>query len=143
VNVIKVSGAGLLLTVIFNAIFIKIINPPAAGIALSTSLTGLLTCILFFYFLKKKITNLRGISIALFLLKILAISAITGAAVKIVSIYLDRIFGQSIFQQLYFLGISALTGLILFAGLAYIFKIEEVRKFHELIKIRLTGGSKS
>jgi putative peptidoglycan lipid II flippase len=131
---LKVSAAALLLTIIFNLVFMKIIDPPAAGIAVATSLSGLAACLLYFYFLKKKITNMHGLSIVKFLLKITIIAAVTGTTIKILSMFWQGIFGTSLFQQLYFLGASALLGAVMFVWLAYLFKIKEIRSFHALMK---------
>lgn len=59
-SLLKITIVGVIMNIVLNFLFIRIINPPAAGIALSTSGVYLITMFLLFGFLKRKMIYLHG-----------------------------------------------------------------------------------
>lgn len=141
-SIFIINISSLLLTVIFNYVFMKIINPPAAGIALSTSLVCFIATIFYFFFLKKRVSGLHGIQIIKSLIKTAILAFISGAAVFISFKILDSSIGFSIIKQLIKLSASSIIGIIFFAGLAFLLKIEEAEKIYAVVKTKLQNTLK-
>jgi len=124
----------IVLNIVLNYVFMKIINPPAAGIALSASTGYLVSTLLCFYFLKKRITNLHGLSIFKSLLKIALIGIISGMITFFVFHKLNASFGATIVFQVIKLGGSAAAGIVSFILITFLLKIEETAKIYDLIR---------
>jgi len=117
-----------------SLLFIKLINPPAAGIALSVSIGNLISSIFYFVYIKKRITYVHGISIFKSLGKIALIAAISGFFMFVMFHKLDNIIYYSIVNQVIIIAITVFIGLLIFTGLAFLLKIEEIRKLYDVIK---------
>ncbi|MHB9156137.1 MAG: murein biosynthesis integral membrane protein MurJ, partial [Endomicrobiales bacterium] len=75
----KIAVAGMAVNLLLNVVFMRLIDPPVAGIALSTSATYLVVMLLDFIFLKRKITQLHG----LFILRGTATIAVSAAVMGV------------------------------------------------------------
>lgn len=134
-SIFKIIVIGVILNIILNLIFMKIINPPAAGIALSSSVGCFVITILHFVFLKKRIHYLHGLSILKSLIKITFLAAILGIIIFVVFQKLNNlIISPSIFNQIVKIAGSAGTGMIVFIGMAFLFKTEEAEKIYAVVK---------
>lgn len=134
VSLVKISIFSLIFNVILNAVFIKIIDPPAAGIALSTSVVYLSTSFILFILLKRRMVFLHGIYILKGLFKISICSGILGLNTLLILRLCKKIFlGSSIFSQIINLGLTTIFAIVIFAILSMIFRIEEFYKIKELI----------
>ena len=134
-SILKITITSVVFTVLLNFIFIKIVNPPAAGIALSSSVVCLFTAILYFGFLKKRIKNLHGLSIIKSLLKTTVLAVISGMVIFSAYQFLNKfIFNQSILNKIIILTGATFSGIIIFIIMTVIFKIEEAEKIYTLIK---------
>ncbi|OGS44931.1 MAG: murein biosynthesis integral membrane protein MurJ [Elusimicrobia bacterium RIFOXYD2_FULL_34_15] len=135
---VKITITGIVLTVILNFIFIKTVNPPAAGIALSTSLVCLITAILYFIYLKKKIHNLHGISILKSLSKTTFFAIISGIIIFVVFRELNALIPKiSLFNRLFKIICSASIGMASFIAISFLLKFEEADKIYKLVKTKI------
>ena len=134
VDIIKVTVINIISVVLMSLLFIKLINPPVAGIALSVSIGNLISSIFYFVYIKKRITYVHGISIFKSLSKIALIAAISGFFMFVMFHKLDNIIYYSIVNQVIIIAITVFIGLLIFTGLAFLLKIEEIRKLYDVIK---------
>ena len=133
-NYLKITIVSILLNILLNFVFMRIINPPAAGIALSTSTGFFISTLFCFYILKKKITYLHGLSIFKSLLKITLVGIISGIVTFFVFHKLNTFFNTSIVYQVIKLGGSATAGAASFILITFLLKIEETAKIYNLIR---------
>jgi len=112
------------------SILTRIMNPPVAGIALSASLSQIVTMGLHFYFLNKRNVNLAGKDILGTILKVLAVSLLMGLAIfALGGIYKDAIGFVPKFIRLVVIGVLGMTTFVI---LSRIFGIAELKKTEEL-----------
>ncbi|HAM39134.1 MAG TPA: murein biosynthesis integral membrane protein MurJ [Elusimicrobia bacterium] len=131
----KIVLLNILLTIILNFIFMKIINPPAAGIALSASVTSLFITIFLFKLLKKRINNIHGISIIKSLIKTTFFALISGLMTFIAFQGLSILFPTPSFLNHFIqLAGASIIGLTVFAVISYLMKFKEAEKIFYLIK---------
>lgn len=133
-GLIGVLLVNILSNMAFNLIFMKMITPPAAGIALSTSLVCFLTTGLLFGLLKRKMEYLHGISILKSLLGTAVLAIISAAAMYGIFRFLDASVPYSTVNQLGIIFISSVAGLLLFAVLGYLARFEEMLRLLRLIR---------
>jgi len=136
-TLLKITIVGVIMNIVLNFLFIKIINPPAAGIALSTSGIYLITMFLLFVFLKKKMIYLHGKYILEGLLKIGISSIVMGVGVFwIFNISQKFINLGSILGQMFFLLIVVFIGLGVYIKVSSSLKLSEVSKIKKLIYVK-------
>lgn len=133
----KIIITSIVVNVLLNYIFMKTINPPAAGIAISTSLGSCIITILYFLAVKKRISNLHGISILKSLLKTLGLSIIAGAVTFFTFKLLEAGIRHSFVNQIMKITGAAGTGILCLIILAFLIKDEEAEKIYKLLKNKL------
>lgn len=136
-SLLKITIAGVIMNVILNLIFIRIIVPPAAGIALSTSAVCCITMFFAFFFLRRKLFQLRGKYIFQGISKVVISSLFMGIGV----FYMLRVFQKfvifnSTLGQALCLIILGSIGLIIFIGISSILKLPEINRIWGLIYAR-------
>lgn len=131
-GILKVIAVGLVLNAGFNYLFIRLLTPAAAGVALSTATVSLITALLFFAILKKRLGNLHGLQILGALARITAFSAVAGAAVHFSFRALSAVFHTTLLGQAIALVAATLAGFAVFIAIAAFFKLEEFRKVWQL-----------
>lgn len=125
------------MNIILNFVFIKIISPPAAGIALATSVISLNTTILLFIFLKKKVIVFHSKYIFQGLFKV-AISAMISIPF---TVYTRQFMNYIVpVSNLMGLGIKILISFFVFIGV-FLFlnrlqKTEELNSIYYLLKTK-------
>jgi len=139
ISIMKLALTGLLLNVILNLIFVKLMNPPACGIALSTATSSFIIAIISFIVLKKRISNLHGLTILKSLFKITAFSAVSGLAVFFTNSGISRVFQDTVLTRVITLSVSAGAGILTFLVISAVFKLEEFWKIYQLIRTRLSA----
>lgn len=108
-----------------------------AGLALGTSIAGLVTTALLFYSLRKKIGSFGGIKITIVMSKVSISSIIMGILVKVSYNYVHSIlFGGFVYDAIS-LALAVAIGAIVYIGLIMLFRIEEVNIFIDMIKAKL------
>jgi putative peptidoglycan lipid II flippase len=142
-SMLKVVGVGLAANVVMNFAFMKLIDPPAAGIALSSSAGSLLAALLYYFTLKKRLPALDGKAMARPLLVMGLLSLPAGAAAFGTYALAAPAPGAGIAARSLALGVSAAAGLGIFAALAAALKLEEFMKVYNLAANRLKGKATS
>ncbi len=108
----RIAGLGLVLNIVLNALLMFPLK--LAGLALATSLSGIICFFVSFWLLQKKVGGLQMSEQALFILKVLLASVSMGLACTLLSHYN--------------LIVPILGGLLVFFVLCFLLKIEEVFK---------------
>lgn len=133
----KITIINVILTILLNYIFMKIINPPVAGIALSSSVVCFISSILYFFSLKRRIHYLHGLSIIKSFSKTFLFATLSGIIIFIVFQKLDSLLTYSIINQIIKISISAGIGIFVFLGMAFLLKMEEAEKIYLLTKSKI------
>ncbi|MBN1384024.1 MAG: murein biosynthesis integral membrane protein MurJ [Elusimicrobia bacterium] len=141
-SIFKVLIIGIVMNIAMNFVFIRLMDPPAVGIALSTSLGCLISTLLYFFFLKKRLGDMHGTLIIKSLTRTAILAFITGVAIFISFGILDSSIGFSLIKQLIKLASSSIIGIGLFVGLAFLFKFEEVEKIYAVAKDKIQNTLK-
>jgi len=141
-SVMKVAIATLLVNIILNFAFMKAMDPPATGIALAGAVSSLFSAILYFIVLKRRISNLHGLTILRSLSKITEFSAVTGLIVFYTFRAVSGVFHTTPPGQAIALAAASLAGLAGFIALSALFKLEEFRKVYQLVLTRLRPAPK-
>jgi putative peptidoglycan lipid II flippase len=136
-SLIAILIANVLANAVFNYVFMKIITPPAAGIALSTSAVCLLTSILFFIRLKQKIQFMHGISILRSLSKVTLLTLVSALVMRALFLKLSSFVQYSTFNYLGLISCSAIAGAVLFIALAYLINLEEMLRLLNLARNKI------
>jgi putative peptidoglycan lipid II flippase len=136
-SIFKAIGISIPLNIALNFILMKTVNPPAAGIALSTSIGCLVTAVIYFYMLKKRLTTLHGIAIIKSLAKTAAVGLAAGAVVFAVFSWLNAAWQHTAVNQFFKLAIATLSGAAVFVTMAYWTKMEEAEKIFNLAKNKI------
>lgn len=136
-SLLKITIAGVIMNVILNLIFVRIIIPPAAGIALSTSVVSCITMFFAFLFLKRRPFYLKGKYILQGISKVVISSLFMGIGVFYIFRVFQKfvIFNSTLGQALCLLILGSI-GLIIFMGISFILKLPEINKIWELIYAR-------
>lgn len=142
VSIMKVAVATLALNIILNFTFMRVMDPPAAGIALAGAVSSLFSAVLYFIVLKRRISNLHGLVILRSLSKITAFSAVTGLIVFYTFRALSGVFHTTPLDQGIALAAASLAGLAGFILISALFKLEEFLKVYQLVLTRLRPAPK-
>lgn len=130
-------GTGM--NVALNYIFIKTIHPPVAGIALSASAGSLISALIYFAVLKKRLSFLHGLSIIRSLASYPVLAAASGALMYFAYNFLDGAIRYSIVNQFIKIGAAACAGLAVYAAASRLFGIEEMVKIHGIAASKIRG----
>ena len=139
--ILKTTIAGLSANVILNLIFIRLLNPPACGIALAAVLGNFMITVAYFIILKKRISNLHGMAILKSLLKISLFAVASGLAAFWVHKIMRGTFEQTFFNRIVGLIASYTAGLISLISISFAFKLEEFQKIYQLVRTKLRPNS--
>ena len=136
-SILKVSVIGFVLNILLNLFLVNVVEPPVAGIAISSSIGCFVQTVLYFWYLKKKIANVHGILIVKSLSKILAIALISGIVIREAHGILVNMMSCSLLGQITNITVSTLSGAAVFLGIALLTKLEEAEKVFNLVKNKL------
>ncbi|MFH1541440.1 MAG: lipid II flippase MurJ [Elusimicrobiota bacterium] len=136
-RILKIIAISIVLTVVGNILFIRLLNPPAAGIALSSSCNILIIAVMFFVALKKSIGNIHGLEILKDVLKIAVFATISGFTAVITMRFLNSWNEGIIIYKILATSLSVLTGLAVYISLSLLFKLEEVYKIYNLVRDKI------
>ena len=93
------------------------------GLALATAVSGIFNFIFLIFFLRKKMKRIHGKKIVVTFLKVSVISIVSVVFAKLIMNILSEI------SLIYRMLISLFCGIIIYLGLAYFIKLEEVKYF--------------
>lgn len=131
-----INGAiAMTLNVVLNLSLVKSMGH--AGLALATSISALICTFLLFRSLQKKIGDFGQKKILQTTIKSLISSIIMGACTYLVYNFISQVIGDGFIQQVTSIGTSVLVGIIVYAILVLILKIEEVFIIIDIIKKRV------
>lgn len=132
---VKIAIIALLSNITLSIILMKPMK--YAGLALSNSLASMINFFLLFYFLKKRLKDIKVKKIFESFIKVLSISMIMGiSGWLIIQNELWRYGGNVIIKSIYLL-LTIISCLILYFLLSYILKIEEYIYILEFIKKKI------
>jgi putative peptidoglycan lipid II flippase len=137
VSLLKVTLISLTVNIILNFLFMNLMNPPACGIALSTAASSFISVTLYFVILKRRISNLHGLTILRSLSRIAAFSAVSGLAVFLAYSGLSGVFQDTVFTRVAALVAATGAGALVFLALSAFFRLEEYLKVYQLIRTKL------
>ncbi|KAF0126464.1 MAG: virulence factor [Elusimicrobia bacterium] len=137
-SIFKITAVTVVLNLVFNLIFMKLLDPPACGIALSTSVVSFLAAIMYFITLKKRVQNLHGLAILKSLARITAISLVAGLAVFLAYRGLYDAAYVTIPYQIMNLAAASSAGLAVFLLISAAFRLEEFQKTYLLFKTKFS-----
>jgi len=135
-TLLKVVVVGLCSNVLLIFLFIKMVKPPVAGIALAISAANFIIMGFCLFFLKKKFMYFESRNIFISLFRILSASLLSGLVVYAISIIYKS--GVDIAYHLAKLLIMGILGVSIFTIFAFIFRIDELQKAEELFRIRFS-----
>jgi putative peptidoglycan lipid II flippase len=121
-----VSVASILVNVAAASTMVKVAGLGHAGLALSTSLVALFGSIVLFDLIRRRVGRLGGRRLSGGFLKILASSALMGAACALSSRSIQHWIGVSRMARVADLAVSVPLGLIVFLGAAKLFRLPEL-----------------
>lgn len=121
------------LNIILNIILIKYMGH--AGLAFGTSIASTICVFMLFYSLDKKIENFDQKRIVYTFIKSVLAALIMGFVVYRVNIWIGNILGNGLIHEIITLGCSIISGVIVYAILIIILKIEEVNVIMNTIKL--------
>jgi len=137
---VKVASAGVLVNVLLNVLFIKLVRPPAAGIALSTSCVQLIMAAAFFVALRKRIGAMSGRSVAIGLVKVAAVAVVMGLGMHVIYGMCRRMMVQPTeMSGAVCVLITVASGCLIFGVLGFLLKVEELNYAANVVKKRLGG----
>ena len=131
----KVSFLSLVSNIILNAILIFPMK--LAGLALATSISGIGTCLLLFFLLKKKLVSFNSKPIFVSFMRILASSVLMG----LVCSYFSQIdiFGKSRFGQTYSLLLTFCAAILSYVVFCSILRVRELAEAWNWFSKRFLG----
>ncbi len=135
-SIIKVAVATLAANVALNFILIKVMTPPACGIALATALSSVISAVLYFIVLKKRISNLHGLAIFASLSKISVFAVVAGLAVFLTHGTVSGLVQTTVPGRAAALAAAGCAGLIVFVLISAFFRLEEFQKVYQLFRTK-------
>ena len=137
-TLMKLAIAGVIMNIIMNFAFIKIITPPAAGIALSTSGIYFIIMILELIILRKRMDYLHGKYILRGVVKIGVGSVAMGITVFLIYGLLENMsIDPFIMRRIIRVGAAGLAGAVVFMIVSFLLKLEEAIKLKRIIYRRV------
>ncbi len=122
------------LNIILNISFVKFTNMQLAGLAFATSISALVTIVLLFISLRRKIGPFGGKSIALVMIK----SMISAALMAVVTLFayntIGSILGSGAIQEIITLAVSVGMGALVYGISVMLLKVSEVNLILDTVK---------
>ncbi|MFZ2356939.1 MAG: murein biosynthesis integral membrane protein MurJ [Candidatus Omnitrophota bacterium] len=133
----KISALALGLNVVLNTVFMFPLK--ISGIALATSISGIISCFILLFVLAKRLAPLETREIAASFLRILAASL----GMSLVCYFLNKniCFGNSIIEKILYLLVLISSGLISYIAFCFIFQVKEFHELRQWLFKRETIGS--
>ena len=125
------------LNIILNISFVKFTNMQLAGLALATSTSALVTVALLFINLRNKIGPFGGRHVLSVFIKAIISALLMALVTSFVYRNLSNIFGMGTIKEIITLGLSILSGALVYGICIIIFKIDEVNLIINTVKKKL------
>ncbi|MFC1807086.1 murein biosynthesis integral membrane protein MurJ [Candidatus Omnitrophota bacterium] len=129
---VKVAAFSLVVNIVLNVALMYPLK--VGGLALATSIAGILNASILFVLLRKRLGTLDEKILFLSFAKILGASFLMG----LFTFYINRILNNliissSIIASVFILAITIISSIVFYMGLSYILKIRELRELREWI----------
>lgn len=131
---LKVSIISVLSNVLLNIVFVKYTSFGVKGLAFAYSITSLINMIILYYIFSKRIDGIRDKEIFISTGKTLLACIGMGMIVTIVNMYLTKLidpFDKNL--QILQVGVSSMVGIGIFVIIAYLLKMEELKRVVKLL----------
>lgn len=140
---VKVFAVTTSLNIAASVIMVLILKFPIVYLALNFSIANILNAVLLFYFLDRKV-NFPKKELAVPFLKMLSISLVTAVTLYIPMKLLDQLVFDTTrtFGLLLLTGTAVSAGLIVYIGFSWLFRVQEVSIFYNLLKRVIAFPSK-
>ena len=126
------SSIALTINIVLNLILIKPLGH--AGLALSTSISSIITAGLLFFSLKRKKGHFGGSRIVKTGLKSLIASLIMGAVAWFIYKELAIVLGTGLIKEILAVSAASISGALLYLIMITLMKVEEVGLVFEIVK---------
>ncbi|MEG1310591.1 MAG: murein biosynthesis integral membrane protein MurJ [Romboutsia sp.] len=127
----------MVLNIILNIAFVKFTNMQLAGLAFATSISALVTIILLFISLRKKIGAFGGKSILLIMIKSIISAVIMGIVTLLVYNTLGKLLGSGFIKEVLGLMLSVVVGAVVYGISIVVLKVDEVNFILNNLKDKL------
>lgn len=135
-----INGAiAMILNIILNICFVKFTNMQLSGLAFATSISALVTIILLFISLRKKIGAFGGKSILVVMIKSLVSAVLMGIVTSIAHDIIGNIIGNGFIKEALTLFLSISIGAIIYGTSIIILKVDEVNLVLDSIKSKINN----
>lgn len=131
----------MIINIMMNMILIK--NLKHAGLALATSVSGIVSILLFFWSLKKKIGDFRGREIVVTTFKTIVVSIPMGIIARVSYKLFISLLGINFFAQIISISVSVVIGGAVYLTGVSLMKIKEVEFIIDTLKCKLRIKGKS
>ncbi|MEG1131285.1 MAG: murein biosynthesis integral membrane protein MurJ [Romboutsia sp.] len=127
----------ILLNIVLNLLFVKFTNMGVAGLAFATSISAIVTIILLFISLRKKIGPFGGKSIIMVIIKSIFSAGVMSIVTLFVFNNLSSMLGTGSINELISLSVSVGCGAITYGLCIMILKVEETEMIFDIIRRKL------
>ncbi|GAA0237463.1 murein biosynthesis integral membrane protein MurJ [Metaclostridioides mangenotii] len=127
----------VVLNIILNLLFVRFTNMGIAGLAFATSISAIVTIVLFFISLRKKIGAFGGKSIILVMIKSILSAAIMSAVTLLIYNVLSIMLSTGTIQEILSLSLSIGFGALSYGLCIILLKVEESKVILEVIKSKI------
>lgn len=123
---VRVALAGMCLNVLLNLLFVKLVRPPAAGIALSTSCVQAMMAAAYLLALRRRIGALGGRSLAIGVAKVVAATVAMGFGMRLTYVLCLGMVQPTGVGCAVCLLAAAVSGCVIFGAIGFMVGFEEM-----------------
>ncbi|MGL5643072.1 MAG: lipid II flippase MurJ, partial [Paraclostridium sp.] len=127
----------IILNIVLNLLFVKFTNMGVAGLAFATSISAIVTIILLFISLRKKIGPFGGKLIIMVIVKSIFSAGVMSIVTLFVFNNLSSMLGTGSINELISLSVSVGCGAITYGLCIMILKVEETEMIFDIIRRKL------
>lgn len=127
----------MVLNIVLNFYFVKFTNMQLAGLAFATSISALVTIVLLFISLRRKIGQFGGKSIIVVMIKALISSIIMALITLLVYNSLGKFLGASFIMDAIKLFVSVGVGALVYGISVIVLKVDEINLIIDKIKVKI------
>lgn len=128
----KISGLALVLNIVLNTALIFPLK--ISGIALATSLSGIISCLALFFILDKKLSSINHKEILSSFWRIFLAGLAMGGVCILVNKYMPA--GAGVAQKIVYLAVLIFVSVASYAGFCFVFGVREMRELWKWVRER-------
>ncbi|QEK13135.1 murein biosynthesis integral membrane protein MurJ [Crassaminicella thermophila] len=131
---LKVSIISVISNILFNIVFVKYTSFGVKGLAFVYSTTSFMNMVILYYIFSKRMDGIKDKEIFISIGKTLLACIGMGLVVASVNMYLTKFINPfDKYLQIFQIGISSITGVGIFVLIAYLLKMEELRRVVKIL----------